>query len=458
MHITVPKGAAEILNRLHREGYEAYVVGGCVRDAMLGRTPDDWDITTNASPQEVKQLFSHTIDTGIQHGTVTVMKEHVGYEVTTYRVDGVYEDHRRPSNVSFTKSLKEDMLRRDFTINAMAYNEEEGVVDYFEGQEDLKRGIIRCVGEASHRFDEDALRVLRAMRFSAQLDFTIEEKTLAAMQEKAEYLRDISAERIRVELTKLLLSDHTDRLLTVGYKTGITKVIMPWFDQMLATTQENPHHCYDVGRHCLKAVEQIPKTTVLRYAALLHDVAKPVVKTIDEHGICHFYQHAKESAEMARQILRELKFDNDTVRRVKELIYWHDYNWGSSVNRNQVRRAASKIGADYMEELFLLQRADCLAQSTYMQKEKLALLDEIEACYKDIRKEGECLCIHDLAINGSDLIRMGMKPGKELGQVLSYLLEQVLVHPEWNEKARLMQLVKEKELQERAVSQECERI
>ena len=186
MHVTVPKGAAEILNRLHREGYEAYVVGGCVRDAMLGRTPDDWDITTNASPQEVKQLFSHTIDTGIQHGTVTVMKEHVGYEVTTYRVDGVYEDHRRPSNVSFTKSLKEDMLRRDFTINAMAYNEEEGVVDYFEGQEDLKRGIIRCVGEASHRFDEDALRVLRAMRFSAQLDFTIDEKTLAAMQEKAE--------------------------------------------------------------------------------------------------------------------------------------------------------------------------------------------------------------------------------------------------------------------------------
>lgn len=345
MHITVPKGAAEILNRLHREGYEAYVVGGCVRDAMLGRTPDDWDITTNASPQEVKQLFSHTIDTGIQHGTVTVMKEHVGYEVTTYRVDGVYEDHRRPSNVSFTKSLKEDMLRRDFTINAMAYNEEEGVVDYFEGQEDLKRGIIRCVGEASHRFDEDALRVLRAMRFSAQLDFTIDEKTLAAMQEKAEYLRDISAERIRVELTKLLLSDHTDRLLTVGYKTGITKVIMPWFDRMLATTQENPHHCYDVGRHCLKAVEQIPKTTVLRYAALLHDVAKPEVKTTDEHGVCHFYQHAKESAEMARQILRGLKFDNDTVRRVKELIYWHDYNWGSSVNRNQVRRAASKIGA-----------------------------------------------------------------------------------------------------------------
>lgn len=444
--IAIPQAAREILNTLHQAGYEAYIVGGCVRDALLKRQPDDWDITTNADPITIKQLFSHTVDTGLQHGTVTVLKNKTGYEVTTYRVDGAYKDHRRPDKVTFTSDLKEDMLRRDFTINAMAYNEEEGLVDHFHGQEDLKRGIIRCVGEAAKRFDEDALRVLRALRFAAQLDFQIEEATLEAMKEKAVYLKEISAERIRVELTKLLCSEHPECLLTIGYPVGITALLLPWFDDMLNTPQENPHHCYDVGRHTMKAVCQVDNSVVLRFAALLHDVGKPKCKTVDAAGVAHFYEHGRVGAKMAGQILRELKFDNDTIRRVRELVYWHDYNWGNEVSRRLVRRAASKIGVDYMKDLFALHRADVLAQSQFLQIEKLQLLDAIKICYSEIEEEQDCITIKQLAIGGQELIAAGMKPGREIGDMLQYLLEQVIEQPEWNTRDKLLELVEQRRL------------
>lgn len=444
--ISIPQAAREILATLHQAGYEAYIVGGCVRDALLLREPDDWDITTNASPVKIKQLFSHTVDTGLQHGTVTVLKDKVGYEVTTYRVDGEYKDHRRPDKVTFTSDLKEDMLRRDFTINAMAYNEEEGLIDHFHGQDDLRLGIIRCVGEAGKRFDEDALRVLRALRFAAQLDFQIEEMTLTAMKEKAVFLKDISAERIRVELTKLLCSKHPECLLTIGYPTGITSLLMPWFDDMLHTTQENPHHCYDVGRHTMRAVCQVDNSVVLRFAALLHDVGKPSCKTVDDEGVAHFYEHGSAGAKMAQQIMRELKFDNETIKRVRELVYWHDYRWGDKLSKRAVRRATARIGMEYMHDLFALQQADVLAQSQFLQNEKLQLLDAIKLCYSEIEKEQQCVTIKQLALGGQDLIAAGMKPGREIGDMLQYLLEQVIEQPEWNTRDKLMELVQAQHL------------
>ena len=241
MKIQMPVNANRIIHTLQEAGHEAYIVGGCVRDAILGKEPGDWDITTSAKPEEVKALFRRTIDTGIEHGTVTVMFDKEGYEVTTYRVDGKYEDHRRPTSVTFTASLIEDMKRRDFTINAMAYNETEGVIDHFDGMGDLKRKMIRCVGEPKERFDEDALRILRALRFSAQLDFSIDEKTKEAIRNQAVYLKDISAERIHVELTKLLVSSHPERLRT-AYELGVTKIVLPEFDAMMETEQNNKHH------------------------------------------------------------------------------------------------------------------------------------------------------------------------------------------------------------------------
>ena len=288
MKIQMPEAANYIIQTLMAHGYEAYIVGGCVRDSVLGRTPQDWDITTSATPEQTKALFRRTIDTGIEHGTVTIMMDHVGYEVTTYRVDGKYEDHRRPKEVTFTASLLEDLKRRDFTINAMAYNEQEGLVDIFGGAEDLRRGIIHCVGVPQERFDEDALRSLRAVRFAAQLDFEIEAKTRQAIREKAEFLRDISAERIQVELTKLITSDHPERIID-AYELGITAIVLPEFDTMMETPQHTVYHKYDVGRHTVAVMQNIDATPVLRWAALLHDSAKPECRTTDEQGVDHFY-------------------------------------------------------------------------------------------------------------------------------------------------------------------------
>lgn len=444
MKIVIPEGAKMVLDQLHTAGYEAYVVGGCVRDALLGRTPDDWDITTSAKPLEVKALFDHTIDTGLQHGTVTVMIDRVGYEVTTYRVDGEYEDHRRPNKVTFTSSLKEDMQRRDFTINAMAYNDEEGLVDHFEGQQDLEKKVIRCVGNAMDRFNEDALRVMRAMRFGAQLDFAIEEETYEAMKVQSKYLRDVSAERIRVELTKLLLSDHPDRLISVGCTTGIVDIILPEFQKMLATLQENPYHAYDVGVHCMKTAEYAPKDICMRYSALLHDVGKPNVKTIDENGIAHFYQHAKEGAPIAMEIMKRLRFDNDTMKKMRELIYWHDYNWGQHVSAKTVRRAMRKIGPDLIDDLLVLQRCDTLAQSELHKQEKLDLLDKITNLVQVVRAQSQCVTAKELAISGKDLMEIGMKPGKSMGEMIEWLLDQVVDFPEFNTKEKLFELVEQR--------------
>ena len=395
MKIVLPEKVKFIIETLETHGYEAYAVGGCVRDTMLHRTPGDWDITTQAKPEQVKEIFAekniHTIDTGIQHGTVTVMVEHEGFEVTTYRIDGEYEDARHPKNVQFTASLLEDLKRRDFTINAMAYNDKNGLIDAFDGVGDLERGVIRCVGCAMERFSEDALRMLRAVRFAAQLGFDIEAETKEAMVKLAPDIAKISAERIQTELVKLITSAHPGEIRT-AWETGLTAVFLPEFDRMMATPQNTKHHCYSVGEHTVAALEHIVGDKVLRLTMLLHDVA-----LLQLHVVF-------------------------------------------AVEKN-VRRAVSRIGVEQYPALFAVKRADILAQSEYQREEKLSYVDGYEALYREILEKNQCLTIRDLAVNGSDLIAAGMKPGKEIGETLKSLLELVLDDPELNNRELLLERI-----------------
>ncbi len=436
MKIEIPKNAKMILDTMHDAGYEAYIVGGCVRDAILGKEPSDWDITTNALPAQVKELFRRTIDTGIEHGTVTVMAGKEGYEVTTYRIDGKYEDSRHPSEVTFTRDLLEDMKRRDFTINAMAYNEEEGLVDRFGGIEDLNNRIIRCVGEPTERFTEDALRIMRAVRFAAQLDYDIEEKTVAAIKELSPTLKKISAERIQTELVKLLTSDHPEKI-RLAYELGITAVVLPEFDRCMETGQNNIHHMYNVGEHTVVALENIRNDKLLRLTMLMHDFGKPATMTIDEEGVTHFKGHAALGSKMAKDILKRLKFDRDTMDRVSNLVKYHDDRYEPSPS--VIRRAINRVGEEDFPLLFDIRYADTMAQSTYMRQEKLLLIEETRKVYQDIIDQKDCVSLKSLAVNGKDLISLGIKPSKQMGDILKAMLEDVLEDPSRNTKDYLLE-------------------
>ena len=438
MLIHLPEDVKAILHTLQEAGYEAYAVGGCIRDSLLGRRPDDWDITTSAKPQETKALFGKTIDTGIQHGTVTVMRHGRGYEVTTYRVDGEYEDGRHPKEVTFTASLKEDLKRRDFTVNAMAYNEKDGLVDLFGGRQDLEQKIIRCVGEANERFEEDALRIMRAVRFSAQLGFSIEERTKEAIRGHAERLRQVSAERIQVELTKLVISPNPD-FLRIAWETGITAVVLPEFDRLMEQPQNNPHHCFSVGEHTLHAMQAVRPDKCLRLAMLLHDVAKPLCLTTDAEGIDHFHGHAQKGERMAAQILKRLRYDNHTTELVSRLVKWHDV--AIAPEKKAVRRAASRMGKELFPLILEVKAADLAAQSDYQRAEKQEWLEQLRSLYEEIEREGDCLTIKDLAVNGRDLIQAGITPGPQLGLALQQLLEIVLEDPEKNTREYLLSLL-----------------
>lgn len=439
MVIQLPEKVKYVIDTLMEAGYEAYAVGGCIRDSVLGRKPEDWDITTSANPMQVKELFKRTIDTGIQHGTVTVMLEKEGFEVTTYRIDGEYEDGRHPKEVVFTANLIEDLKRRDFTINAMAYNEKDGLVDAFCGMEDLEKKVIRCVGNPKERFEEDALRMMRAVRFAAQLGFSIEKNTKQAVAELAENLAKVSAERIQVELVKLLVSNHPEEFMT-AYETGLTKVFLPEFDAMIGTPQNNKHHCYNVGQHTIEAVKNTPQDKILRLTMLLHDVAKPVCKSVDEQGIYHFYGHPAKGAEMAKEILRRLKFDNDTIRKVTALIKYHDDT--PTLEPIAIRRAIHKIGMEQYPALFAVKRADTMGKNLYKREEKLAYIKEYQKMYEEILEKEQCLTLKNLAVTGKDLIAAGIKPGKEIGEILDKMLAHVLEHPEDNQKEILMKQIK----------------
>ena len=409
MRIDIPEGANKVIEGLEAAGYEAYIVGGCVRDSILGREPGDWDITTSARPEQVKEIFRRTVDTGIEHGTVTVMMGKEGYEVTTYRIDGEYSDHRRPDQVEFTASLEEDLKRRDFTINAMAYSHSKGIIDMFGGVQDLNDKVIRAVGVARDRFDEDALRILRAIRFAGQLGFDIERDTRKAMIIQAQYLKDISAERIRVELTKLLVSDHPDKLLE-AYVTGITAYILPEFDKMMEQPQNNQYHRYNVGVHSIEAVKNIRADVTMRWAALLHDIGKPSTHTVDENGTDHFYDHQIAGVPLAEAVLRKL---------------------------------LGEVGKDFFPYIIEIKKADMAAQSDYKLEERQSQLAELEKKYEEIVADADCVRIKDLKVNGGDLIKLGIKPGPQMGEILQKLLDMVIEDPEKNDREYLLDQVKQ---------------
>jgi tRNA nucleotidyltransferase (CCA-adding enzyme) len=437
MKIELPLHVQQIIHRLEANGYEAYAVGGCVRDSILGRTPQDWDITTSATPEQVKSLFARTIDTGIAHGTVTIMLDHVGYEVTTYRIDGEYEDARHPKEVTFTSNLLEDLRRRDFTINAMAYNETNGLVDAFDGIKDLKEGNIRCVGDPAERFTEDALRMLRAVRFAAQLGFSVEEHTAQAVAKLSGTIAKVSAERIQMEMNKLLVSGHPEEIRQ-AYALGLTAVFLPEFDAMMETEQNNKHHMYSVGEHTIRALQSCRADRLLRLAVLFHDIAKPACRTTDENGQDHFKGHPAVGAEMTEHILRRLKYDNATIAQVCCLVRYHDDR--PELTAKSVRRAMNRIGTENLSLLFEVKRADILAQSMYKRDEKLSHIETFAALSREITEKGECVTKKDLCIGGKDLIAMGMKPGPAIGEVIDALLQAVLEDPALNTPEKLKDL------------------
>lgn len=442
--INIPKPVKMIIGLLEQNGHEAFAVGGCVRDTILGRVPQDWDITTSALPHQVKEIFHRTIDTGIQHGTVTVMLQRVGYEVTTYRIDGEYNDSRHPDSVEFTSDLIEDLKRRDFTINAMAYNPTVGLVDAFDGMGDIERKVIKCVGQASERFTEDALRILRAVRFSAQLGFDIEEHTMEAIKKLAPALENISAERIHVELEKLITSNHPDKLIT-AYEAGITKVVLPEFDKMMECPQNTPYHMYNVGEHTIKVMENVPATKEMRWAALLHDVGKPFSITYDkkEPERMHFYGHARIGAEMVPAILRRLKLDNKTIKFVTRLVECHDDRPASNgMEPINIRKSVHKIGKDIYEQYLQLAYADFQGKSVYGREKGFDGYLYTKEQYQYILESNICTSKAELDISGKDLIAAGCDTGSIIGDILKELLTRVLEEPELNHKDILLDIAK----------------
>lgn len=413
MRIQIPSHVEYIIGKLNQNGYEAFAVGGCVRDTLLGRTPGDWDITTSARPEQVKALFRRTIDTGIQHGTVTVMLERTGYEVTTYRIDGEYEDGRHPRQVEFTSDLLEDLKRRDFTINAMAYSHETGIVDAFGGMEDLEKRVIRCVGEPMERFEEDALRILRAIRFSAQLDFSIEEKTREAITRIAPNLAKVSRERVQMELTKLLCSDHPEQIRQV-YETGISRYVSEEFSCL-------PWEKAEIS-------PALPKEKYVRWAAFLRCACPMEQDSWQTDLSCekaagkNFCEEREKAVRAGGKILRDLKLDNETIGRVKTLTSW----CGEKLlpEAPSVRRAMSKMEPEVWDALVELNQYG----------------DEILCLTKEIRAAGDCLDLKHLAVNGRDLMSAGVRPGKDMGEILNRMLQAVLERPENNQKEILMSM------------------
>ena len=441
LSVPLPAGVSRALSMLEDAGYEAFIVGGCVRDALRGITPKDYDITTSALPEETKSVFRdyRVIETGIQHGTVTVMMDGMPLEITTYRTEGTYSDNRHPDSVSFTTSLREDVARRDFTMNAIAYSPVRGLIDHFGGAEDIRGGIIRCVGDPDTRFREDALRMMRGIRFASALGFAIEEKTAAAIRENKERISAVSAERIRVELTKLLCGANVKNVLMDWW--DVLGVVIPEILPMHGFDQRTPYHIYDVWEHTAVAVSETPPVTHLRLSALLHDIGKPPSFFTDEKGVGHFYGHPAVSEKMAEEILARLKYDNVTRRRVVTLVREHDRI--IEPTETAVKRALFRLTPEVFFNLLIIKRADNLAQSPNY-RDRLATYDRIESMAQDILERNECISVATLAVNGGDLIAIGMKPGKEIGEMLSLLLEQVIRGDLANDRDELLTYVKKK--------------
>ncbi|MBU3182255.1 CCA tRNA nucleotidyltransferase [Clostridium psychrophilum] len=439
----IPNDVKTILSTLNNNGYQSYVVGGCVRDFKIGISlPKDYDITTNALPDEIIKLFDKTLPTGIQQGTITVMINEVGYEVTTYRIDGEYLDNRRPDCVTFVSSLKEDLARRDFTINALAFNETDGLVDYFGGVKDLENKTIRAVGEPNKRFKEDALRMLRAIRFASRLNFNIEEKTLKAIKENHKLILNVSYERIRDELCKMLVSNNTTKALKLLEDTKLLMLVLPEIQASVGFNQKNPYHDKDIFEHTLAVVENCPPKINIRVAALLHDIAKPECFTIDEKGIGHFYGHDKKGVILSEKILRRFKFDNKSINDIEILVKEH-MNVLIKPTDVTVKRLINRVGVDLVFDLFTLQIADALGSRFH--EIRIGQINRVKEKTIAIIESKVPLSIKQLQVDGKELIKQfDIKPGKEIGDMLKFLLNKVLENPNFNTKEKLLAIIYDK--------------
>lgn len=441
MKLQIPAAAQTIIRALHDSGFEAYVVGGCVRDALLGIAPHDWDICTNATPQQMQRCFAgwNTIEIGIKHGTIAVVMDKVVYEVTAYRVDGTYSDNRHPDSVCFTPELTEDLARRDFTVNAMAYSDSDGLIDPYGGVQDLRDGVIRCVGEPDKRFNEDALRILRALRFASRFGFDIEHETAASVKRNAPLLDQIAAERIRVELEGVLTGQNAEAILN-EYRDVIA-VFIPEIAACFDFDQRTKHHCFDVYRHITHSVGQITPTPLLRTVMLFHDIGKPQVMTQDADGTRHFKGHQQVSADIARVVLRRLRCSNAFIDDCVKLIIYHDVRFSGS--KKQVKRVMKAIGADNMPLLFEVMTADYLSQSDFNRNLKREAVETAKAQYEKIMAEGECFSLKELKINGKDLISIGITDGRAIGTTLKVLLNEVIEETLPNDKSALLERAKQ---------------
>lgn len=448
LKIEIPSGANEIIHSLQNNGYEAFLVGGCVRDSILGRPIHDYDITTSATPYEMMKVFKdkRIIETGLQHGTITIVINGEGYECTTYRIDGNYSDSRRPDSVAFTRSLEEDLKRRDFTINAMAYNNEAGLIDPFNGMEDIKYHKIRCVGRAEDRFSEDALRILRAIRFASQLGFVVNSDASLNIHKMYKNLENISTERINSEFCKIALS--SEFYIQIVLFREVFSLFIPEIKDMFGFQQNNPYHIYDVWNHTVHAVQAYEcdcepdlnsRDLITSLAVFFHDIGKPHCYQDGEDGIRHFKGHGRVSADMTDTIMKRLRFDNDTREKVVQLVYYHDATF--EVGEKYIKRWLNKIGEEQFRRLLNVRRADIKAQAYIEQESRLQKIDNIEYILEEVLQKDECFSLKDLAVNGKDLIEIGYKPGKEIGNTLNCLLQLVIegVYP--NEKDELLKYV-----------------
>lgn len=441
MNIVLPKNVKLIIDILNKNGFDAFVVGGCVRDSIIGLTPHDWDICTNAKPEEIKNCFSNfnTFDSGLKHGTISIVIDSEVFEVTTYRIDGAYSDNRRPDSVTFTSDIAKDLARRDFTINAMAYSEKNGLIDPYGGREDLSDKIIRCVGNPDFRFNEDALRIIRALRFASVYDFVIENETSKSICKNAGLLKNIAVERISVEFNKLLCGNGTEEILN-KYRDVIA-VFIPEIKPMFDYSQHTKHHNRDLWRHTIYSVKSIDKMPLLRMSMLLHDIGKPKACKRDEDGTCHFKGHPKHSAEMAETILRRLKYPTDFIETCITLIKYHDVRFNGS--KRQLRHVMSAIGDKNVELLLKIQRADIMAQSEYKHKEKLEKLNLACRVYEEILADKDCFTLKQLEINGNDIKKLGVTEGVKIGKILKMLLSLVIEDKLENEKSALVKKAEE---------------
>ncbi len=435
----IPREVCAVLQTLERAGHEAYIVGGCVRDILMGKPPHDWDVTTSALPEETMALFDHfAIPTGLRHGTVTVRSGETACEVTTFRTDGDYPDHRHPAAVTFTRSLREDLQRRDLTVNAMAMDVHGTLHDPFGGQADIRRRVLRCVGEPERRFREDALRILRTLRFSATLGFAIEADTHRSLRERRDDLRYVAAERVREELTKLLCGADVLRVLLEDPQ--VLGVVLPEILPCVGFDQHNRHHCYDVWGHTAHAVAAAPSDPVLRWAMLLHDLGKPSCFTLDEQGVGHFHGHHRPSAEMAEAICRRLRFDRAAAQQICMLVRYHDRP--IPLTERAIRRAMNQLGVEGLRQLCAVKRADNLAQHPdYRGRQRE--INEGEAIMDELLRKDACFSLKQLAVNGWDIAALGLE-GPAIGQMLQTLLEAVMDGAADNDRDTLLALAKEK--------------